>query len=627
MRLVLACLACLLLLAILGFAETRTSWLQSRWFSRLARGATYQVLVGPNPDARFPGHGPYDERLGYTRLPEMLGRADSAGFDVVSQARLSEGFERLLDRGLFPIYLEKDRAGLVLLDTRGLPFFESLHPRRVYTGFDSVPPLVRDALLYIENRELLSPRRPNLNPAVEWDRLLRSVGDLALQKLGSERNVAGGSTLATQIEKYRHSPEGRTSAPAEKLRQIASASIRAYMDGPITLKARQRILTDYLNSVPLAGAQMHGEVLGISDGLWAWYGTDFDEANRLLWADPGTLEDVEVSRRAQIYRQLLSLMLAQRRPSFYLASGSGQEALQGLTDQHLRRMTADGIIPPSLGRAALEAEIVPLVAAPPLPQPPFVRLKAQNQIRSSLLSRLGVSRLYELDRLDLTVETTIDLAKQEVATDFLTQITDPNYVRESGLATYRLLEQGDPSRVLYSLTLSERSPEGNRIRIQTDNFNGPFNINEGSRIELGSTAKVRTLVTYLQMVEGSSQRVGPPFPRFPPGSHILPSGQPGPLGSGLPPEQPWGRWGRNAQRRHGTQVFRESGRTISYWWRLPNLCELQRNRRQPRTYGPGGVRELGEPGIDPGDAGYRGPHHVRLPQLGVPNPRGLLRPC
>ena len=284
-RLALACLAFLLLLAILGFAETRTSWLQSRWFSGWARDATYQVMEGPNPDPRFPGHGPYDERLGYTRLPELLGRADSAGFDVVSQAQLSEGFERLLDRGLFPIYLEKDRAGLVLLDTRGLPFFQSLHPRRVYTGFDSVPPLVRDALLYIENRELLSPRRPNLNPAVEWDRLLRSVGDLALQKLGSDRNVAGGSTLATQIEKYRHSPEGRTSAPAEKLRQIASASIRAYMDGPSTLKARRRILTDYLNSVPLAGAQMHGEVLGISDGLWAWYGTDFDEANRLLRAD------------------------------------------------------------------------------------------------------------------------------------------------------------------------------------------------------------------------------------------------------------------------------------------------------------------------------------------------------
>ena len=511
-RLAVVLLALLLLLALLGFAEAHTSWLQSRWFSRLAREATFQVVEGPNPAPPFPGNGPYEDRLGYTQLPAMVERAESAGFEVVSQARLSEGFESLLDWGVYPIYREKNRAGLALLDTQGLPFFESLHPRRVYTGFDSVPPLVRDALLYIENRELLNPRRPKLNPAVEWDRLVRSVGDLALREISPDRTVAGGSTLATQIEKYRHSPEGRTSSPREKLRQMASASIRAYMDGPNTLENRRRILTEYLNSVPLSAAQRHGEVVGISDGLWAWYGTDFDEANRLLRADPGTLHQDELSRRAQIYRQLLSLLLAQRRPSFYLASGSGQEALHDLTDRHLRRLVDDGMIPDDLGEAALQADIQPLVAAPALPPPPFVKLKAQSQIRSSLLSLLGVPQLYVLDRYDLTVDATIDLAKQEVATDFLRRMADSTYVQESGLATFRLLDQGDPTRVIYSFTLSERTPLGNRIRIQTDNFNGPFNINEGSRIELGSTAKLRTLITYLEMVERLHDQLAPLSP-------------------------------------------------------------------------------------------------------------------
>ena len=511
-RLFVAFLALLLLLGILGFAEAHTSWLQSRWFSRLAREATYWVEEGPAPSPRFPGHGPYDDRLGYTQLPAMVEKAESAGYRIVSQARLSEGFESLLDRGIFPIYRLKDRAGLEILDSRGLAYFESLHPRRVYTAFDSVPPLVRDALLYIENRELLNPSRPQLNPAVEWDRLARSIGDLALRELGSERSVAGASTLATQIEKYRHSPEGRTSSPPEKLLQMGSASIRVYMDGPNTLGNRREILTTYLNSVPLAAARGHGEVLGISDGLWAWYGTDFDEANRLLRADPGTLDQEGLSRRAQFFRQVLSLLLAQRRPSFYLASGSGQEALQDLTDQHLRRMMADGRIPVELGTASLQAEIQPLVAAASLPPPPFVQLKAQSQVRSSLLTLLGVPRLYDLDRYDLTVETSIDLAKQEVATDFLRQMADSAYIRESGLATFRLLERGDPTRVLYSLTLSERTPEGNRIRIQTDNFDGPFNINEGSRIELGSTAKLRTLVTYLEMVEQLHDELPPLLP-------------------------------------------------------------------------------------------------------------------
>ena len=56
-----------------------------------------------------------------------------------------------------------------------------------------------------------------------------------------------------------------------------------------------------------------------------------------LGTDPDSLAESDRARRAEIYRQVLSLLLAQRRPSFYLASGSGQEALKTLTDQYLRQ--------------------------------------------------------------------------------------------------------------------------------------------------------------------------------------------------------------------------------------------------------------------------------------------------
>ena len=69
-------------------------------------------------------------------------------------------------------------------------------------------------------------------------------------------DAPGGSTLATQIEKYRHSPEGRTASIPEKFRQMASASLRAYLDGPDTQRARERIVVDYLNTVPLSAASM-----------------------------------------------------------------------------------------------------------------------------------------------------------------------------------------------------------------------------------------------------------------------------------------------------------------------------------------------------------------------------------
>ena len=36
--------------------------------------------------------------------------------------------------------------------------------------------------------------------------------------------------------------------------------------------------------------------------------------------------------------------------------------------------------------------------------------------------------------------------------------------------------------------------------MQTDSVNEPFDVNRGGRINLGSTAKLRTLITYLQIV-------------------------------------------------------------------------------------------------------------------------------
>ena len=44
------------------------------------------------------------------------------------------------------------------------------------------------------------------------------------------------------------------------------------------------------------------------------------------------------------------------------------------------------------------------------------------------------------------------------------------------------------------------------MRIQTDNFDQPFDINEGVKIELGSTAKLRTLVTYLEIIAELHER-------------------------------------------------------------------------------------------------------------------------
>src|SRR5205823_1791016 len=110
----------------------------------------------------------------------------------------------------------------------------------------------------------------------------KAVADQLRHRVDESHSAAGGSTLATQIEKYRHSPEGRTESGKEKLRQMASASLRAYLDGDNTLARRRQIVLDYLNTVPLSAQVGFGEVNGIGDGMWAWYGRDFVELNHLL---------------------------------------------------------------------------------------------------------------------------------------------------------------------------------------------------------------------------------------------------------------------------------------------------------------------------------------------------------
>jgi membrane peptidoglycan carboxypeptidase len=487
------------LLVIVGLVareEARASDFQARYFTQQASQLTDEIREGPSDRIRFPGAGPYDRRLGYARLPEALRVAAEQGYHITAQVRVSEEFAAMVDRGLSPIFREKAQAGLRILDRRGSTIFASRYPERIYPSIAAVPPTVWQTLLFLENRALLDPRYPKHNPSIDWARMAQAGGDYALSWLGSDRSVHGASTLATQLEKFRHSPDGRTGSTREKLLQMEAASLRSYLGGENTEAARRRIVTDYLNSVPLAAIAGYGEVTGLSDGLWAWYGADADEVNRLLWdeASDGTA-------RAVAYREVLSLMLAHRRPSYLLLQPAGREQLRNLTDQHLRLVAREGIISAALRDAALAVELTPRGRAPAVPRASFIERKAANAVRIELLGLTGAGSLYELDRFDLTARTTLDLQVQTEVTQLLRRLTDPAFVRAQGLAAPGLLRRGDPARVIYAVALYERTEAGNVVRAQVDNGDTPFNVVEGSKLELGSTAKLRTLISYLEIVE------------------------------------------------------------------------------------------------------------------------------
>jgi membrane peptidoglycan carboxypeptidase len=262
--------------------ELESSELQARYLSSLGKELTYRLEPGLSDQIRFPATGPYDQRLGYVDLPQYVERLRKLGFAVTAQARVSPALARVFDVGLFTMYPEKTQGGLRLVDRDDQALFGVSYPTRIYSDFQEIPPIILNTLLYIENRELLDEYLRNRNPAIEWDRFAGASLDVLANKLGANTHVSGGSTLATQLEKYRHSPGGRTDSIPEKLRQVASASLRAYLKSPDTIETRQAIALAYLNTVPLAAAPGYGEVHGLGDGLWTWYGRELTEVNRLL---------------------------------------------------------------------------------------------------------------------------------------------------------------------------------------------------------------------------------------------------------------------------------------------------------------------------------------------------------
>ncbi len=483
--------------------EMRSSTMQARYFSGLVKELNYKVEPGPSKAIRFPHDSPYDERLGYANLPDYLARLKQRDYEVASQSRFSPKMMQLSDMGVFTTFREKTRTGLTIYDCRAQPLFTASYPERIYPGFEQAPTALIHSLLFIENRELLDNKYPTRNPAVEWDRLSKAILEKSVSAVGlASSRAAGGSTLATQIEKYRHSPEGRTGSMKDKLQQMVSATLRAYQQGPDTTAVRRQIVVDYLNTVPLSAKPGYGEVNGIGDGMWVWYGRDFNEVNDLLSGrmdKPGS---------ALAFKEALSLLIAQRRPSHYL--GAGGEDLEILANSHLRVLAQAGIITPALRDAALKEKLHPaqgngLQSAPPMN---YVTKKASNAVRVHLANLLGDNRMYNLDRLDLSVVSTLDANAQKAVTSMLHQLREAESAQQAGLTGKGMLGNGDPANVVYSFTLLEKGDKVNYLRVQTDNYDQPLDINEGAKLDLGSTAKLRTLVTYLDIIEQLHKKYG-----------------------------------------------------------------------------------------------------------------------
>lgn len=482
----------LLTVAVAIGYELRTSALQAWLLPRYTAKMQYELAEGPSSSIAFPRSAPFDDRLGYSHLADFQQRLEARGFEVERQAVSSPELVRLLDWGIAPPYREPLVAGLKVHGMDGAPLYDATHTQRWFVGFEDVPPLLVDTLLYIENRELLNPYDPRANPAIEWDRMAKASLLYTGTKLGLPVPLQGGSTLAIQLEKYRHSPHGRTASPMDKLRQVAGASLKAYRDGADTREWRREIVVEYLNTAPLAAAPGYGEIYGLGDGLYAWFGLDLDDMKAAL-AEPGVTPE-----KVRAYKHALALLIALRAPTTYLQRD--RDALNDKVNEYARLLARDGIIDSELASGVQAAQFDFLRRAPVAPPLPFARQKAPNAVRTTLLQWLDLPSFYELDRLHLVADGTIDLELQNAVEQLFDNLGDKSFVRANGLTGERLLRNADPTQVVYSLMLFERTPTGNLLRVNADNLERPFDINGGVKLDLGSTAKLRTLAHYLEVI-------------------------------------------------------------------------------------------------------------------------------
>ncbi len=493
--------AAVLLAAVIVY-EMHTSALESLLLSHYAKSLTYTVEPGPSHSIVYPRGGPLDQTRGYSRIPVFLKKLQTERFDVSEQARFSPGLARLARWGIAPPYRDLPEAGLSIRSREGSLLYSSEYPHRLFKAYDDIPRLVVDSLLFIENRSLaVDSADPRANPVLDWNRLAKASLLYAGVKLGLPVRLEGGSTLATQLEKYLHSPSGRTASVADKFRQMIGASLKVYREGPDTRAARRQLIVDYLNSIPLAAAPGYGEVHGLGDGLSVWFGMDLGRVCAIL-NEPDSSPAL-----AMAYKHVLALLIAARAPNYYLIEN--RRALDEKADYYARLLARAGDI--GSGFAEDVEQVSPaFVDGTPISVRPFTpAAKTTTALRTQLMRLLGLRDLYVLDQLDLEADTTVDAGLEADVERIFADLRNRDFLKAHGLRAEHLLEQGDPRKVQYSFLLYEMTPQGSLLRADTDTLSQPFDLNSGMKLQLGSTAKLRTLAHYLELVKSLYNEFSP----------------------------------------------------------------------------------------------------------------------
>lgn len=477
--------------------------LQSWYFNGVASGR-FNTQKIDDPKQFPPARGPLDVRRGYAHFQEYDRNLTEKGKWALTYAAPWHD-RNILGLQLNLMDVEKPQAGALIKDDTGQTLYEARFPRNIYKSFDDIPPSLVKALLFVENAELLDKHPERQNPAVEWDRFTYASMMQVLKAVGLKGDYPGASTAAVQKEKYKYSEGGFTgsglSGIFEKFQQMASATTRAYLKDVNTVQGRREIALDYINSLPLSSYPKQGDAEGFGDGMMLWFGRDFSDLNRLLHKPEDQMSAEEMAEAGQAFREAFYLALSIKKPSDYLLRDKGRAELNARVDKLLPYLADMGVISAKLSAAALKAQLEFTKPEETKQRLTIPHNKTVNSLRTELMNAIGAQcGLYCLDRLDATAITTVNKKASDAVTDFLQGLQHPEMAKKAGLIGYQLLREDGLQDIVYSVTLYEAGKDANYLRIQTDTYQGALNLNEGSKLQLGSTAKLRTLVSYLESV-------------------------------------------------------------------------------------------------------------------------------
>jgi len=77
----------------------RSSEKQAEYFSNWAKNLNFSVHEGKSNAIRYPTDSPYDERLGYSKLPDFIEKLSNKNFQISNQARSSSEMLNVIDSG------------------------------------------------------------------------------------------------------------------------------------------------------------------------------------------------------------------------------------------------------------------------------------------------------------------------------------------------------------------------------------------------------------------------------------------------------------------------------------------------------------------------------------------------